>query len=180
MKRSRLLVLIGALICVLSGGRAFCGEETIIDKKNEFGGKTEQTIYKKGSDRYEAGIWKIVEYYDGNGKIREIESLYTPERSKKDGVKKREQYYSQSLSETKLTKTQFYYTDEYSQYAGINKCEEKYHDNGNKKVSEFLYTDDWAKKKVVSKLIIDYDSKGLEKRRTYYDSKGNILSREEK
>ncbi len=180
MKRPRVPSIIGIVAFFVMAPYVYCGDETIIDKKNEYGGKTEQTIYKKGSDRYEAGIWKIVEYYDENGKIREIESFYTPERSKKDGVKKREQYYEQTLTETKLKKTEFYYTDDYARYAGIYKCEEKYHDNGNKKVSEFFYTDDWAKKKVVAKLIVDYDNKGLEKRKTYYDSKGNILYREEK
>jgi hypothetical protein len=161
-------------------GHGFCKKETIIDNKNEFGGKTEQSIYDKSDKRYKEGIWKIVELYDANEKIREIESFYTPEHSKKDGVRKREQYYYQSITETRLTKTEFYYTDEYSDYNGIYKCEEKYHENGNKKVSEFFYTDEWAKKRVVSKMIIDYDSKGLEKKRTYYDSKGKVLSKEEK
>lgn len=180
MKQLKYAALIFVVALLMYAGYAFCGEDRIIDHKNEFGGKTEETIYKKGDGKYKEGIWKIVEFYDANGKIREIESYYTDERSKKDGVKKREQYYFQSRRLTKLTKTEFYYTDAYSDYNGIYKCEEKYHENGNKKVSEFFYTDQWSKKKVVAKMIIDYDAKGLEQKRTYYDSKGKIISKEEK
>lgn len=161
-------------------GFGFCSEDKITSYHNEYGGKTEETTYKKGSDKYEEGIWKIVEFYDANEKIREIESYYTDDRSKKDGVKKREQYYLQSYRKTILTKIEFYYTDAYADFNGVYKCEEKYRENGNKETSEFLYTDKWAKKKVVARMVIDYDKKGLEKRRTQYDSKGKILAQEER
>ncbi len=180
MNRIRRLAIGCVLIWSFSLSYTFASEERITSQNNEFGGKTEETTYKKGSSRYEEGIYKIIEFYDANGKIREIESYYTDERSKKDGVKKREQYYFQSRTKTLLTKAEFYYTDAYSSYNGMYKCEEKYHENGNKKVSEFFYTDKWAKTHVVSKMIIDYDSKGLEKKRTHYDSKGKIISQEER
>ncbi|MHC1745277.1 MAG: hypothetical protein AB9873_19925 [Syntrophobacteraceae bacterium] len=180
MNKLRSMVVVCSAIWLLLLGYSFASEEKITSQHNEFGGKTEDTTYKKGSGKYDDGIWKIVEYYDANGKIREIESYYTDERSKKDGVKKREQYYFQSRTKTLLTKAEFYYTDAYSDYNGIYKCEEKYYENGNKKVSEFFYTDKWAKKRVVSKMIIDYDHRGLEKKRTHYDSKGKIISQEEK
>jgi hypothetical protein len=180
MKRLTYALLVFSIICFVFSGSVFCGEDKIIDHKNSYGGKTEETKYSKGSDKYEEGISKIVEYYDGNGKIREIESYYTDERSRKDGVKKREQYYYQSRRGTKLNKTEFYYTSSYEDANGIYKSEEKYNEHGNKETSEFLYTDAWSKKKVVARMVIDWDGKGQEKRRTYYDSMGNIISREEK
>jgi hypothetical protein len=180
MKKLKYAALVLAIINFMFTGYAFCGEEKITSHNNEYSGKTEETKYSKGSDKYEEGIQKIVEYYDGNGKIREIESYYTDERSKKDGVKKREQYYYQSSRATKLFKTQFYYTESYANGTGIYKCEEKYNEHGNKETSEFLYTDAWSKKKVVARMVIDWDRKGTEKRRTHYDQKGNIISKEEK
>ncbi len=180
MNKIKEIFIVCVFILSYFSAYVFASEEKIISQNNEYGGKTEETTYAKGSDKYEEGINKIVEYYDANGKIREIESYYTSERSKKDGVKKREQYYLQSRTRTLLTKIEFYYTDAYSDYNGIYKCEEKYHENGNKKVSEFFYTDKWAKTHVVSRMVIDYDGKGLEKRRTHYDSKGKVISQEEK
>jgi hypothetical protein len=180
MKRLSYGICVFLAASLIVPGVVFCSEDKIIDYKNSFGGKTEETKYSKGSEKYEEGISKIVEYYDDKGKIREIESYYTDERSRKDGVKKREQYYYQSRRTTKLMKTQFYYTQSSEDANGIYKCEEKYNEHGNKETSEFLYTDAWSKKKVVARMVIDWDRKGLEKRRTYYDQKGNVISREEK
>lgn len=179
MKNLKYIVGFSLIMLLLSMGHGYCGKDDIVDEDNLYGGKTEEKVYKKGK-KLESGIWKIIKYYDSNDQIRAVDSYYTEERAKEDGVVRRGQYYNYNNGVAVLTKAEFYYGDDYIAYNGIYKVEENYYDNGNKKSSECFFAEKWSKKKVVSRMLIDYDSRGLEKVRIYYDSKGNVLSREEK
>lgn len=151
-----------------------------IDDHNQYGGITEEETYSQDSDKYRDGLAKIVEFYDGYKRIKKIESYYTDERSKIDGVYKREQYYENDPFErSELKKAEFYYTRQYSDKEGLAKAEH-YYDDGKRKKTEFYHTDEHAKKKQVSKIIVDYDGKGEVSKRTFYDKNGKVLSTEEK
>lgn len=151
-------------------------ESKIIDEHNKYGGKTEEENYSKGDEAYEEGLSRIIEYYDGSNRIRRIESFYTDEHSRKDGVFKREQYYeNEPFEKAEIEKAEFYYTDKFAAENGIYKAEHYYKD-AKKEKTEFYFTDAHAKKKLVSRLEVYYSSKGDVIRRVYYDKNGDILS----
>lgn len=151
-------------------------EEKITDEHNKYGGKTEEETYSRGDEAYDEGLSRIVEYYDGSNRIRRIESYYTDEHSRKDGVYKREQLYeNEPFEKAEIEKAEFYYTDKFADQNGIAKAEHYYKD-GKKEKTEYYFTDAHAKKKVVSRLEVFYNSKGDVTKRVYYDKNGSILS----
>jgi hypothetical protein len=170
------------LFFVFSIAPAYCGDKSnIIDKNNKYGGKTEQEIYHSGDKKFENGISKIVEYYDGNNRIVQIESFYRDTSIIRDGVFKREQHYKKEpLENEKLTKAEFYYSDEHSRQDGITKSEIFYNDDEKKTKAEFYYTPEYAKKKILSKMDVFYDKEGDVIKRIYYDSSDKVISTEEK
>jgi hypothetical protein len=179
----KISVVFGVLLFLATSvAPAYCAEkDNIIDKHNEYGGKTEEEIYHSGDKKYENGISKIVEYYDSNNRIAEIESYYRDISIIRDGVYKREQYYkNEPFKKGKLTKAEFHYADEHSRMDGIAKSEIYYDDDEKKTKAEFYYTPAYTKKKVLSKMEVFYDKEGEAYKRIYYDLSGKVISTEEK
>jgi len=159
----------------------YSDKSKVIEQHNKYGGVTEENNYGKGSEEYEKGIYKIVEYYDKNHRIVEIESYYLDDHAKLDGVAKREQYYkNEAFEKTKLKEAQFYYTKEYANKEGIRESKQHYNEHERKTKTEFHYTDSYTRKKNISRLDAVYDSSGSVYRHIYYDKDGKVFSIEEK
>jgi hypothetical protein len=173
-----LLVILSIQVFLISS--AFSKHERIIKENNEYGGKTEEEIYTPDNDNYKKGIKRILEHYDSSNMIREIESFYTDEQSRVDGIYRREQYYEHSkLKGSILKKSEFFYTEAYSHINGLSKSEIHYDENGVKKKEEHFYTDAFAKRKNYSKIEVLYEE-GKPEKRIYYDKNGKVISTEEK
>jgi hypothetical protein len=80
---------------------------------------------------------------------------------------------------TILKRSEWFYTDSYSNIHGLKKAEIHYDDDGDKKKEEFWYTDAFEKRKNYSRVEIYYDD-GKPEKRVYYDKNGKIISTEEK
>jgi hypothetical protein len=159
---------------------SYSKEEKIITYENKYGGKTEEEIYDPDDSKYKQGLKRILEHYDNFGLINEIESFYTDEQAKIDGVYRREQYYEHKpFKGTILKKSEWFYTDAYSNVNGLKRAEIYYNDDGNKNKEEYWYTDAFQKRKNYSKVEVFYDE-GQPKKRVYYDKNGKIISTEEK
>lgn len=157
----------------------YCDDSKVIEKYNQYGGKTEEVVFHKGDDKYEDGISRIVEYYDRDDRIAEIESYYRDEASAKDGVFKREQYYKNKEHEkAKLTKAEFYFTDAHANVDGVFKSEIYYDDHERKEKVEYYYTPEYVKKKVLSKMVVFYEKGGDVSKRVYYDLSGRVIGTE--
>lgn len=176
MKKSAVIACL-ILFAAFCAATAYAERKTIKEEHNKFGGKTEEEVYSRGDDEYKEGIERIVEHYDGSGKIAKIESYYLDDKAKKDGVYKREQYYKNELFErSKLTKAEFYYTEPYARREGIEKSETFYDKHERKERSEFYYTDKYTKKKLIAKMEVFYDSEGRPTKQVYYDQYGRIIT----
>lgn len=172
-----LIIFIFAFILPLN---SIAKEEKIITNKNKYGGKTEEEIYEPSDSKYKKGLKRILEHYDKFGLINEIESFYTDEQAKIDGVYRREQYYEHKpFKGTILKKSEWFYTDAYADVHGLKRAEIHYKDNGDTKKEEFWYTDAFEKKKNYSKVEVFYDD-GRPEKRVYYDKGGKIIATEEK
>jgi hypothetical protein len=179
MKKALLFLAILSMQLLLTSN-TYSKEEKTIKENNEYGGKTEEETYAQSDDKYKEGINKIIEHYDSGNKIREIESYYTDDQSKIDGIYRREQYYEHSkIHGSVLKKSEFFYTDTHSNIHGLLRSEIQYDDKGVKKKEEFFYTDAFAKKKVYSKVEVFYEE-GKPEKRIYYDKNGKVISTEEK
>jgi hypothetical protein len=172
------VVILSIQIFLISN--AYSKHEKIIKENNAYGGKTEEEIYTPDDDNYKKGIKRIIEHYDNSNKIREIESYYTDEQSRVDGIYRREQYYEHSkLKGSILKKSEFFYTDAHSHIHGLSRSEIHYDDEGVKKREEHFYTDAFAKRKNYSKVEVLYEE-GRPEKRIYYDKNGKVNSTEEK
>lgn len=173
----KMAVVLGVLLFLMGMAiPGYCDGSKVIEKNNQYGGKTEEDIFHKGDDKYEDGISRIVEYYDRSDRIAEIESYYRDEASAKDGVFKREQYYKNEEHEkAKLTKAEFYFTDAQANVDGVMKAEVYYDKHEKKQRVEYYYTPAYAKKKVLSKMVVFYEKGGDVSKRVYYDLAGRVI-----
>lgn len=176
--RKIVLGLCVLLVALVVADSAFAKTEKIIEKRNEFGGETEEEAYSPGDDKYKDGIAKLVEYYDGNKRILKMETYFTPEHSLKDGIQKSVQYYDNRFYTIgKRTRVEFYYTDDYAGREGIFKSIKYYDEDEDITKVEYFYTDDYAKRKVVSRMELLYDDDKPSKK-VFYDKYGKVLSTE--
>jgi hypothetical protein len=178
----KLLPILGAVVFVIvSAGVVFADQSKIIDKRNEYGGDTEEETYSIGDGKYKEGLAKLIEYYDGNKRIMKLESVFTDDHVRLDGVQRSVQYYDNKLFRPGVrTKVEFYYADAYASREGIAKAIQYYDEDGEKSKIDYFYTDDYAKKRQVSRLEVQYSEKGKVIKRVYYDKNGLVLSTEGK
>lgn len=178
----KFLVILSAVVFVIVSVRVmFADQSKIIDKRNEYGGETEEETYSTGDGKYKEGLAKLVEYYDGNKRIMKLESVFNDDHARLDGVQRSIQYYDNKLFRTGVrTKIEFYYADSYVKREGLAKAIEYYDEDGEKTKIEYFYTDDYAKKRQISRLEVQYSEKGKVVKRVFYDKDGMVLSTEEK
>jgi len=178
----KLLLFLGVVVfLIVFVDVAFSKQEKIIEKRNEFGGRTEEETYSIGDDKYKEGLVKLIEYYDGNERIIKLESIFNDDHVRLDGVQRSVQYFDNKFYRTGIrTKVEFFYTHSYSDREGIAKVVQYYNEEEKKTNADYLYTDAYAKKRQIQRLEVQYDEKGDATKRIYYDSYGRILSSEEK
>ena len=178
----KLLVILGAMVFVIVLVRVVLADQSkIIDKRNEYGGETEEETYSIGDEKYKEGLAKLIEYYDGNKRIMKLESVFNDDHARLDGVQRSIQYYDNKLFRTGVrTKVEFYYADSYAKREGLARTVQYYDDDGDKTKIDYFYTDDYAKKRQISRLEVQYDEKGKVVKRIFYDKDGMVLSTEEK
>jgi len=176
-----LAILFGAMFVLVSVGVVLAGQSKIIDKRNEYGGETEEETYSLVDGKYKEGLEKLTEYYDGNKRIMKLESVFTNDHARLDGVQRSIQYYdNKPLRIGVRTRVEFYYTDAYAGREGVAKAFQYYDEDGEKTKIEYFYTDDYAKRRQVSRLEVQYSEKGKVIKRIYYDKNGMVLSSEDK
>jgi hypothetical protein len=178
----KLLVILGAVVFVICSAQVILADQSkIIDKRNEFGGETEEEMYFIGDGKYKEGLAKLIEYYDSNKRIMKLESLFNDDHARLDGVQRSIQFYDNKFYRTGVrTRVEFYYTLSYANREGVTKAVQYYNEDGEKTKIDYFYTDDYAKKRQISRLEVQYDEKGKVIKRVFYDKDGMVLSMEEK
>ena len=180
MKRA--LPILGVVVSIVVWiNSAYSMQSTILEKRNEYGGKTEEETYFIGDEKYTEGLAKIIEYFDGNERIFKLESVFNDEHARIDGVQRSVQYFDNKIYRSGIrTRVEFYYTDAYAGREGLARAIQ-YYDEGEKRAKiEYFYTDAYAKRKQISRLEVEYDPKGTIVKRTYTDRDGKVLSVEDK
>jgi hypothetical protein len=178
----KLLAVLGASVFVIGSVVAVLADQSrIIDKRNEYGGETEEETYSVGDAKYKEGLAKLIEYYDGSKRILKLETVFTDDHARLDGVQRSVQFYDNKLFRPGVrTRVEFYYSDSYTRREGIAKAIQYYDEDGEKEKIDYYYTDDYAKKRQVSRLEVHYSEKGKVIKRVYYDKNGMVLSTEGK
>ncbi len=158
----------------------FSKEERIVNPRNEFKGKTMEEVPGPDDQAYKEGIVRSVTHYDHFGRIRKIEHHYTEERARRDGIGSREQYYEPGTFKGPiLRKASFFYTEAYSEAQGLSRIEVHYDPKGHKQREEIWYTDAFAARRNYARVEVLY-ARGNPVKRVFYDSRGAIVSSEEK
>lgn len=153
----------------------------VIEAGNQYGGKTVEEAYSVSEREYRNGLIRIVQYYDKNRLIQQIDSYFREEYAAANNIFMKKQFYvHEPGKEPKLKKAEFYYTDRFADTEGIYKAEDYYDDEGAKSRTAFLFTTAWEKKKNYSRMEISYSNKGGVTKKIFIDSKGNIIATEEK
>jgi hypothetical protein len=178
----KVLLILGVVVfMIVSVNIASSKQSKVIEKRNEYGGETEEETYSAGDDKYKEGLAKLIEYYDGNERIIKLESIFNDDRARVDGVQRSIQYYDNKFYRTGLrTRVEFYYTDSFADREGIAKAIQFYNEEEKKIKTEYFYTDAYAKKRQVFRLEVQYDEKGNTVKRIFYDKEGRVLSAEDK
>ncbi len=79
--------------------------EKIINTSNEYGGKTKESVYLPSDEQHKQGIMKVIDYYDGDGKVVKGEVYLVDDYAKKAGIMKVIDYYD---SDGKVVKQESY------------------------------------------------------------------------
>lgn len=127
--------LICILVVVLVGISTLVFAETskIINKKNEYGGKTVLHTFSPGDSGDQQGIVKAIEYYTGNEKVVKMEMFYNKKEAQKEGTDKSIDYYN---SNEKKVKMEMFRTKEYAREYGVAKTIVYYDGNGKRMKGE--------------------------------------------
>lgn len=97
---------------------AFAETKSIINKKNEFGGKTVMTTYSQNDEGYRRGVSKEIVYFDEKEKNLKMELHHTENSIAKDGVLKSIMYLDGNW---KIMITERHFNVEYILKTGIAK-----------------------------------------------------------
>jgi hypothetical protein len=176
------LLILGALaIAIASIPSAYSAQSITLEKRNEYGGKTEEETYSVGDEKYAEGLAKIIEYFDGNERIFKLEAVFNDDHARIDGVQRSVQYFDNKFYRNGIrTRVEFYYTDAYAAREGLARAIQYYDEEEKRTKIEYFYTDAYAKRRQTSRLEVEYDPKGTIVKRTYTDRDGRVLSTEEK
>lgn len=159
---------------------AYSKKEQTISNHNEYGGKTEETLYEPNDSKYKMGISRMLSYYNKSNIITKIEYYYTDEHSKEDGIYRKDQIFGHNFPKgITLEKSEYYYTDNHSNVHGLRKTAVYYDNDGNTSKEEFFYTEAYAKRKVYSRIEVLYE-RGNPVKRVYYDKNDKMILTEDK
>jgi hypothetical protein len=177
----KFLLFLGVLVFVVVLIDAACAMQSkVIEKRNEYGGQTEEETYSIGDDKYKDGLAGLIIYYDGSERIIKLESIFQDDRARLDGVQRSVQFFDNRLYRPAVrTRVEFYYTGSYSDQEGIAKVVQFYDEEEKRTKADYLYTDAYAKKRQIYRLEVQYDNKGNVINRSFYDRDGRILSSED-
>jgi hypothetical protein len=176
------LLILGVVFSVMASTHsAYTMQSTILEQRNEYGGKTEEESYSSEDDKYKEGLAKLVQYLDGNDRIIKLESYFNDKHAQIDGVQRSVQYFDNKYYRAGIrTRVEFYYEDSYAAREGLAKAIQ-YYDEEEKRIRiDYSYTDAYAKKRQIYRLEVLYDHKGNITKRTYTDKDGKVLLIEEK
>lgn len=180
MKRVWSVLGIVLSIVILSSS-AESVQVTTLERRNEYGGRTDEESYAVGDDKYKQGLAKIIEHFDGNDRVFKLESIFNEDHAVLDGVQRSVQYFDNRIYRSAVrTRVEFYYTDSYAFREGLAKAIQYYDEQEKRTKIEYFYTEAHARKKQISRLEVLYDPKGSIVKRTYTDGDGKVLSVEEK
>jgi hypothetical protein len=178
MKKALLqtVAMISFMVAVTS---AWAVQSTILDTRNEYGGRTEEETYFPEDDKYKDGLAKLVQYFDGNDRIIKLESFFNDGHAMIDGVERTVQYFDNRFYRTGIrTRVEFTYTDAYAGSEGLAKAIQYYDEDEKRTRIDYFYTDSYAKKRQTARLEVLYDPRGYLVKRTYLDKDGKVLSSE--
>jgi hypothetical protein len=180
MKRSLLILGVMSLI-MASTHSAYTMQSTILEQRNEYGGKTQEESYSSEDDKYKEGLAKLVQYFDSNDRIMKLESYFNDDHAQKNGIKRSIQYFDNKYYRAAIrTRVEFYYEDSYSAREGLAKAIQYYDEDEKRTRIDYSYTDTSAKKRQIYRLEVLYDPKGNITKRTYTDKDGKVLLIDEK
>lgn len=177
--RGAFLILVIAISVMTSIDPAFSMQSTILEKRNEYGGRTEEETYIPEDDKYREGLAKLVQYFDGNDRIIKLESFFNDSHAMIDGVERSVQYFDNRFYRTGIrTRVEFIYTDAYVGSEGLAKAIQYYDEDEKRTKVDYFYSDSYTKKRQTARLEVLYDPKGHIVKRTYLDKDGKELSSE--
>lgn len=169
-----------AVVSLLVGiTSAWAMQSTVLEKRNEYGGRTEEESYSPEDDKYKEGLAKLIQYFDGNDRIIKLESYFNDGHAMSDGVERSVQYFDNRFYRTGIrTRIEFIYTESFADLEGLAKAIQYYDEDEKRTRIDYFYTDPHAKKRQTARLEVLYDPKGHLVKRTYLDKDGKVLSRE--
>jgi len=94
-----------AVILLVITGYALAETEKITNTSKEYGGKTNESGYLPSDEQHKQGITKVIDYYDGDGKVVKGEIYLVDDYAKKAGITKVIDYYD---SDGKVVKQESY------------------------------------------------------------------------
>ena len=180
MKRG--LLILGVVFSVVASTHfADAMQSTILEQRNEYGGKTVEESYSGEDDKHKEGLAKLVQYFDSNERIIKQESYFNDDHALTDGVQKSVQYFDNKYYRAGVrTRVEFYYEDSFAAREGLVKAIQYYDEDEKRTRIDYSYTDTFAKKRQIFRLEVLYDSKGNITKRTYTDKDGKVLLIDEK
>lgn len=173
-----LSLLLGVSLLITAAG-ASAMQTTVLEKRNEYGGRTEEERYSTEDARYREGLAKLVLYFDGNDRIIKLESFLNDRHAGMDGVERTVQYFdNRFLRRAVRTRVEFHYSDAYAGSEGLAKAVEYYDEAGKRTKIDYFYTGAYARKRQAARLEVVYDPNGQMVKRTYRDRGGQVLATE--
>jgi hypothetical protein len=150
----------------------FAETTSVVDEKNEYGGKTVTDLFSSKDEEYINGKLLNITYYNQIDKKVRIESVFNQQEYNSKGMSTMVTYFDDNENTTKI---EYVLTKEHAQKMQLNKFTEYYSNNKKIKV-EVCFTAAVAKAGGLSKTVIYFDDNGNQTKTELYDEKGNMKS----
>lgn len=164
---SRIVIIVSVML-LFAVGLAYAEKTTVINAKNEFGGKTTKTVFTQEDKNAELFVDHIIYYYDSGRKAKE-EYTYTEKIKTERGFKRAAAYYN--VATEKVSKQEYEYTDAISSTSGLAKNIDHYGSGGKFVRREAIYTEKYSNDNAMIKHVDYYDSNRITHREYYYTDK---------
>ncbi len=145
------------LLLILVFSPLFSETTKIIKNKNDFGGKTYETVFSKGDNFFDKlNIFRAITHYDIGNELVMVEYFFTKDFVERKNYEKKIEYYGKNK---KVNKAEFFYTKKHSDDKGLYKVIDILDENGEVVQILFFYTDKFISKYGFSNCIM-YLAKG--------------------
>lgn len=115
--------------------------EKILSENNGYGGKTVEIEFEHGDNKFNEGIFKIIQFYNSDGKVVKGEVYFDEENPNSNDMK----LIIKELDEDgRETKAFVHYTDEYTKNTGIHYSIYHYDKKGREREIDQYYVDSGA------------------------------------